>query len=239
MLVRKRTNPELRATSYPNFERPGTICNRHKFAFGQNPLFRALPSPHRMALTSVLAAAIQSGRLFGMRSQTIASKLFAWRVAPLAVLCAGLCACGGSSPPAEAPTNENLGTTAGPTAPPPPPSLAGDVQADQKKNKFDEEQAKIVLARAATNAHSCVEVVDKDQPHGEGTVTVTFSGKGKSTNATIAAPFEGTPIGDCAKRAFVNIIVPPFEGADIDMTYQINLKPDAKGAKKDSAKPKK
>jgi hypothetical protein len=174
-----------------------------------------------------------------MRSQTIASKLFAWRIAPLAVLCAGLCACGGSSPPAEAPTT-NLDTPPGATpAPPPPASLAGDVQADQKKNKFDEEQAKIVLARAATNAHSCVEVVEKDQPHGEGTVTVTFSGKGKSTNATIAAPFEGTPIGECAKRAFVNIIVPPFEGADIDMTYQVNLKPDAKGAKKEPAKAKK
>jgi hypothetical protein len=173
-----------------------------------------------------------------MRSQTIASKLFAWRIAPLAVLCAGLCACGGSSPPAEAPTT-NLDTPSGPTAAPPPASLAGDVQADQKKNKFDEEQAKIVLARAATNAHSCVQVVEKDQPHGDGTVTVTFSGKGKSTNATIAAPFEGTPIGECAKRAFVNIIVPPFEGADIDMTYQVNLKPDAKGAKKEPTKAKK
>jgi hypothetical protein len=176
-----------------------------------------------------------------MRSQTIASKLFALRLAPLVVLSAGLAACG-NSPGAEAPTpnnTNNLGTAAGPAAPPPPASLAGDVAADQKKNKFDEEQAKIVLARAATNAHTCVEVVDKDQPHGEGTVTVTFSGKGKSTNATIAAPFSDTPIGQCATRAFVNIIVPPFEGADVDMTYQVNLKPDAKGAKKDSAKPKK
>jgi hypothetical protein len=172
-----------------------------------------------------------------MRSQTIASKLFALRIAPLVVLSAGLAACG-NSPGADAPTT-NLGTAPGPAAPPPPSSLAGDVTADQQKNKFDEEQAKIVLARAATNAHTCVEVVDKDQPHGEGTVTVTFSGKGKSTNATIAAPFADTPIGNCVTRAFVNIIVPPFEGADVDMTYQVNLKPDAKGAKKDSAKPKK
>jgi hypothetical protein len=171
-----------------------------------------------------------------MRSQT---KLFAWRVAPLVVISAGILACGGSSPNPEVPTSEPANSPSGPPPPAPPASLAGDVQADAKKNKFDEEQAKIVLARAATNAHSCVEVVDKDQPHGEGTVTITFSGKGKSTNATIAAPFEGTPIGQCATRAFVNIIIPPFEGADVDMTYQVNLKPDAKGAKKEPAKPKK
>ena len=172
-----------------------------------------------------------------MRSQTIAPKQFALRIVPLVVLSAGLVACG-NSPGAEAPTT-NLGTAPGPVAAPPPENLAGDVQADQKKNKFDEEQAKIVLARAATNAHTCVEVVDKRQPHGDSTVTVTFSGKGKSTNATIAAPFADTPIGNCVTRAFVNIIVPPFEGADVDRTYPVNLKPDAKGAKKESAKPKK
>jgi hypothetical protein len=194
-------------------------------------------APNLATKSSILAAAVQSAKFVRMRSQTIASKLFALRIAPLVVLSAGLLACG-NSPGAEAPT-QNLGTAPGPTAAPPPASLAGDVTADQKKNKFDEEQAKIVLARAAGNAHTCVDVVDKDQPHGEGTVTVTFSGRGKSTNATIAAPFSDTPIGQCATRAFVNIIVPPFEGADVDMTYQVNLKPDAKGAKKESAKPKK
>jgi len=171
-----------------------------------------------------------------MRSQTIASKFFAWRVVPFAVVSGALFACGSSS--SEMPTT-NLGNAPGAPAPPPPASLAGDVQADAKKNKFDDEQAKIVLARAANNAHTCVEVVDKDQPHGDGTVIVTFSGKGKSTNATIAAPFDGTPMGQCATRAFVNMIIPPFEGADVDLTYQVNLRPDAKGAKKDSPKPKK
>ena len=185
-----------------------------------------------------MLGAVQSAKFARMRSQTIATKLFALRIAPLVVLSASLWACG-NSPGAEAPTQSLDPTPGVAPAPPPPASLAGDVTADQKKNKFDEEQAKIVLARAATNAHTCVDVVDKDQPHGEGTVTVTFSGKGKSTNATIAAPFSETPIGNCATRAFVNIIVPPFEGADVDMTYQVNLKPDAKGAKKDTAKPKK
>jgi hypothetical protein len=181
-----------------------------------------------------------------MRSQTIALKLLARRFAPLAVVSLGLVACG-NSPPASSANDMNAGmSTNSPPPSGPAPAIAssaspiaGDVQADAKRNKFDEEQAKVVLARAATNAHTCVEVVDKDQPHGDGSVTVTFSGKGKSTNATIAAPFEGTPIGQCVTRAFVNMIVPPFEGPDVDMTYPVNLKPDAKGAKKDSAKPKK
>jgi|SRR5882724_8823512 len=175
-----------------------------------------------------------------MRSHLIVSKV--WRIAPM-VVGSALVGCG-SSPPAQAPNDVN-GTgpatmgTAPPTSPPPPASLTGDVQADSKRNKFDEEQAKVVLARAATNAHTCVEVVDKDQPHGDGTVTVTFSGKGKTTNASIAAPFEGTPMGQCVTRAFVNMIVPPFEGPDVDLTYQVNLKPDSKGAKKDAGKTKK
>ncbi len=175
-----------------------------------------------------------------MRSQTIVSKVS--RIAPV-VVGAALVGCG-NSPPASSPNDVNASTPettmgATPTAPPPPASLTGDVQADSKRNKFDDEQAKMVLARAATNAHTCVEVVDKDQPHGDGTVTVTFSGKGKTTNASIAAPFEGTPIGQCVTRAFVNMIVPPFEGPDVDLTYQVNLKPDSKGAKKDAGKSKK
>jgi len=116
-----------------------------------------------------------------------------WRVAPLAVVSLLVAACG-NSPPASSANDVNNApppTTAGPTPAiaSTTSAIAGDVQADSKKNKFDEEQAKVVLARAAGNAHTCVEVVEKDQPHGDGTVTVTFSGKGKSTNATIAAPF--------------------------------------------------
>jgi hypothetical protein len=182
-----------------------------------------------------------------MRSQATASKLFVWRIAPVVFCAASLVACG-SSPPAQSPNEvDNAPPTAGGSAAATgssanaPSSIAGDLAAETKRNKFDEEQAKIVLARAASNAHTCVEVVDKNQPHGDGTVTVTFSGKGKSTNATLAAPFEGTPIGQCATRAFVNIIIPPFEGPDVDMTYQINLKPDSKdskGAKKESPKKK-
>jgi hypothetical protein len=195
-----------------------------------------------VVLSFPLAGAFQRATLSPMRSETIASKLLVGRIAPLALCATSLVACG-SSPPAQSPNEVDnapptaAGTGAAPAAP--PSSIAGDLAADAKKNKFDEEQARIVLTRAANNAHTCVNVVDKDQPHGDGTVTVTFSGKGKSTNATMAAPFEGTPMGQCATRAFVNIIIPPFEGPDVDVAQQVNLKPDSKAAKKDSTNPKK
>jgi hypothetical protein len=109
-------------------------------------------------------------------------------------------------------------------------------EVESKKNKFDEEQARIVLARAATNAHTCVEIVDKNQPHGDATVIVTFSGVGKSTKASMATPFDNTPIGACATRAFVNIIVSPFSGPDVELLQTVNLKPDDKKADKGPAK---
>jgi len=106
------------------------------------------------------------------------------------------------------------------------------VQADAKKNTFDEAQAKIALSRAASNAHTCVNVVGANQPHGDGVVTVTFAGKGRSTRATLGAPFEGTAMGRCVTRAFVDIIIAPFEGPDVDLTYPVNLKPGASKPKK-------
>jgi hypothetical protein len=178
----------------------------------------------------------------------------AWKLlvtaAPMAVACAGALACYSMDPPAASPQQDLL-------AAPPPGSPASSVESatmapstltaappeeEHKKMVFDDAQAKGMLARAATNAHSCVEVVGKDQPHGTGVVLVTFAGAGKSTGASIAAPFDNTPIGQCATRAFVGIIVSPFDGPDVEMTYEVNLNPDAKkpGDKKAApAKPKK
>jgi hypothetical protein len=180
-----------------------------------------------------------------MRSRT-ASKTLVWRTALWVLPLAGLVACYSMDPPAAAPRSDPLadpppGAASGDPPPMPVPSSLAHAAANPtpedegpKKNKFDEGQAKVVLARAAGNAHSCVEVVGKDQPHGEGTVLVKFSGTGKSTEASIAAPFDNTPIGQCATRAFVGMIVPPFEGPDVEMTYQVNLNPDPKGGKKEA-----
>jgi hypothetical protein len=123
--------------------------------------------------------------------------------------------------------SNELGKGPGPAASA-PPSLAGDVQADEKAGSFDEAQAKIVLNRAANSARTCVNVVSQNQPHGEATVTVTFSGTGKSTQATVGPPFEGKPIGNCVVRAFVNIIIKPFTGPDVQVTQKVILRAGGK-----------
>jgi hypothetical protein len=122
----------------------------------------------------------------------------------------------------------------GATTPSPKPAAAPNATSTPDyaaKGTFDEEQVTVIMARAAKNAHTCVEVAGKNQPHGEASVTVTFSGKGKSTASTINAPFEGTQIGECAKRAFINQIISPFEGMDVTRSYKVDLTPD-KGGKK-------
>jgi hypothetical protein len=143
-------------------------------------------------------------------------------LALLVVSLAGAFACRPSNEP-DFPIEYKMEKGAGPAASA-PSSLAGDVRAEEKKNAFDEVQAKIVLQRAATSARSCVNVVGPNQPHGDTTVTVTFSGTGKSTKAIVEPPFAGKAIGNCVVRAFVNIVVKPFEGPDVEMTQKVSLR---------------
>jgi hypothetical protein len=145
----------------------------------------------------------------------------AWST-PVALVLVGLFSCRPSNEP-DFPISNELGKGPGPAASA-PASLAGDVRSDEKKGSFDEGQAKIFLARAAHNARTCVNVVGKSQPRGDATVTVTFSGTGKSTKATVGAPFEGKPIGNCVVRAFVGIVITPFDGPDVEVTHRVNLK---------------
>jgi hypothetical protein len=143
-------------------------------------------------------------------------------LAVMAVPMAGFWACRQSQEP-DFPIEYRLGKGAGPAASAPPAALAGDVRADEKKDSFDENQAKIVLNRAANSARTCVNVVGSNQPRGDVTVTVTFSGTGKSTKATIGPPFEGKPFGNCVVRAFVNIVIKPFDGPDVEMKQKVTL----------------
>jgi hypothetical protein len=140
----------------------------------------------------------------------------------LAVSLAGAWACRQSQEP-DFPIEYRLGKGAGPAASAPPASLAGDVRSDEKKDAFDENQAKIVLNRAANSARTCVNVVGPNQARGDVTVTVTFSGTGKSTKATIGPPYEGKPFGNCVVRAFVNIVIKPFDGPDVEMTQKVTV----------------
>src|SRR5439155_10046484 len=92
----------------------------------------------------------------------------------VAVPLVGSWACRRSQEP-DFPIEYTLGKGPGPAASAPPESLAGDVRADEKKDSFDENQAKIVLNRAANSARTCANVVGQSQARGDVTVTVTFS----------------------------------------------------------------
>jgi len=150
-----------------------------------------------------------------------------WCSAMATVLAALPWACRQSQEP-DFPIEYTLSKGAGPAASAPPPSLTGDVLADEKKDAFDEGQAKIVLNRAANSARTCVNVIGQNQPRGDVTVVVTFSGAGKSTKATIGPPFEGKPFGNCVVRAFVNILIKPFDGPDVEVKQKVTLRGGAK-----------
>ena len=161
-------------------------------------------------------------------------------VAMAILLAAGVtsCASGPEKKPAEGPDTEAKTTQLESWSGSSPKAAADSDEA--RRGQFDAQQAEVVLARAAKNAHQCVDIVPgKDQPHGEAKVTVTFSPKGRTTKADVDAPFSGTPMGNCVTRAFVDIIFPPFDGADVQRVQAVDLNPTAKGeagAKKKAAK---
>ena len=143
-------------------------------------------------------------------------------------LCLGAIGCHGQDVPAQSPsdiTEEQPTKWSGGSGP--AKNAPADEGPETKKGKFDEEQANVVLARAAKNAHQCTEVAQKGDFQGTTEVTVTFSGIGRSTKATLG-DLDEKQIGQCVIRAFVGMIIPPFEGGDMEMKYPVDLKADAK-----------
>jgi hypothetical protein len=62
-------------------------------------------------------------------------------------------------------------------------------------------------------------------PNGAGHVRVTFGNDGSvMSSVIIGAPFDGTPVGDCAASRFKMARVPKFEGPPgvTDYTFHIN-----------------
>jgi hypothetical protein len=176
-----------------------------------------------------------------MRSQPATTKpvaqRFFWGSVVAVGICLGVSGCH-SDVPAQSPSSDTSDEPPGANAKwsGAPSKPADPNEPEAKKGKFDEEQANVVLARAAKMAHTCTEVAGKDQPKGDAQVTVTFSGIGRSTKATVGGEFAETQIGQCVIRAFVGMIIPPFQGADVEMTYAVDLKPDPNVAKPDKVK---
>jgi hypothetical protein len=112
-----------------------------------------------------------------------------------------------------------------------------DTETDlEKRKKFDKRQADLELKRATRSAESCVGVVTEQGPTGTANVTLVFGNDGKVKDATIGAPFAETAVGSCALGAMKKVIVPPFEGSDETVEWEINL--TAKEDEKPPAKKK-
>lgn len=85
-------------------------------------------------------------------------------------------------------------------------------------------QIQVALRRGSEKAAQCPSVVP-DSPEGTGEVSVTFDGvKGRAVAVEVGAPFGGTPVEACIKRAFVDEIVLPFDGGPIQVPSSVELK---------------
>lgn len=104
-----------------------------------------------------------------------------------------------------------------PPAKKPEKSGAAALSADQRQ------QMEIALRRGGEKAAKCVDVV-ADAKGGEGEVRVLFDGtKGRVTEATVGAPWAGTPVESCIRRSFVGEIIMPFDGDPLEVPYTVKL----------------
>lgn len=110
----------------------------------------------------------------------------------------------------------------------------------EKAEAFDREQAEYELRRATLNASDCPNTFDKSQLEdfqpGEATLQVTFRNDGTVKNATIAAPYDGTNVGDCVLRAINSVQLKMFSGDEVTMDWTVKLEVAKKEAKKTDAK---
>jgi hypothetical protein len=119
-------------------------------------------------------------------------------------------------------------------------SSGSDEETDlEKKAKFDKRQADLELKRAQRSAESCVGVVTEQGPTGTAKFSLTFSNDGHVKEGTVSAPFDGTPVGKCALNAMKAVIVPPFDGGDETVEWEIDLTPKEDPNKKEEPKKKK
>jgi hypothetical protein len=99
------------------------------------------------------------------------------------------------------------------------PESGGDTGFNDEQTK----QIEVVLLRGQAKASNCSTVVP-DAPSGEGEVELTLDGKiGKITEASVGAPFAGSPVEMCIKRSFVGEYILPFEGDQKVIKYKVKL----------------
>lgn len=104
-------------------------------------------------------------------------------------------------------------------------------------NQDTKDQIKVALRRGGEKAAECNKV-SKSNVVGTGTVDVVVDGAiGKVTDATVGAPFAGTAVEECIKRAFINEYALTFNGK-LTIPYEVKLEGTAVDPKKDPKKKK-
>ena len=148
-----------------------------------------------------------------------------WRWAPLG--CLLLAACGGPDRTVRSPqerideqerlayedekrARENKGTEP-------------EIQVEEEKKVFDQEQMERELVRATRSAETCTGVVETKH-YGETEVTLVFEEAGTVKEARLQDPYADTPLGSCILRAYEAIIIPPYQGGDQTRTWKLELK---------------
>ncbi len=130
--------------------------------------------------------------------------------------------CFGTEIPPQKPAENPLDS-----APPPKPTSTAppteDSPNDRKSATYDKAQTTAVINRATRQVAECPKI-NTEGPFGEVKVQLTLSGKGKIAEAKLPPPFEGTPIGQCVKKAFEAEIIPPWSGPDAQIEAPISLK---------------
>jgi hypothetical protein len=93
---------------------------------------------------------------------------------------------------------------------------------------YDRGSIEVVLKRAARQVKAnCGAATDENGsatgPWGKTTVTVKLGHNGHSKSGTIPAPFDGKATGNCAVKAFGNLIYEPFAGSDADVDWPVEI----------------
>lgn len=116
-------------------------------------------------------------------------------------------------------------------------SSSGSSEGGSGLNDSQKEMMEIILKRGAGKAANCSASVP-DGKGGEGEVKVLFDGqKGRVTDVTVGAPWVGTSMESCIKRAWVGEIIVPFEGDPLEVPYDIKIPEKAGAAAADPKKP--
>jgi len=94
---------------------------------------------------------------------------------------------------------------------------------DEKNREWDEVGADRALKQAARSAETCPDSVTEKAPKGKGTVTLVFKNDGNVKSSEIAPPYSDTPVGECVLRAMGSVIVPSYQGAEKQVTWEVDL----------------